>query len=126
MNYVDHDFVADEIGKIHRKGYDIEINWLTREFRPAQLESERIKKSIGYWGDNLKKHCASHSVNLENLCSLSLSGRQIKVNICLPLTTKAQNIKFTSMKRRDTHITIGSNRSLRSLGRAKARPLTKR
>ena len=30
------------------------------------------------------------------------------------------------MKRSDTHITIGSNRSLRSLGRAKARPLTKR
>ena len=71
MNYVDHDFVADEIGKIHKKGYDIEINWLTREFRPAPLESERIKKSIGYWGDNLKKHCASHSVNLENLYSLS-------------------------------------------------------
>jgi hypothetical protein len=30
------------------------------------------------------------------------------------------------MKHRETHITIGSNHSLRSLGRAKARPLTKR
>lgn len=70
-NYIDHDFVADEIGKIHKKGYDIEINWFTREFKPAQLESERIKKSIGYWGDNLKKHCSSHRVHLENLYSLS-------------------------------------------------------
>lgn len=70
MNYVDNGFVADEIGMIQKKGYDIEINWLTREFKPVQLESERIKKSIDYWGDNLRKHCASHRVNLENLCSL--------------------------------------------------------
>ncbi|AWY00274.1 hypothetical protein A8139_09885 [Marinomonas primoryensis] len=31
MNYVDEDYVIDEIGKIHKQGYDIEINWLTRE-----------------------------------------------------------------------------------------------
>ncbi|UTW09008.1 hypothetical protein [Pseudomonas benzenivorans] len=72
MNYVDQDYVIDEIGKIHNQGYDIEINWLTREFSPAQLESERIKKSIGYWGDSLKKHCSSHNVNLESLSSLLL------------------------------------------------------
>lgn len=72
MNYVDEYYVIDEIGEIHRQGYDIEINWLTREFRPAQLESERIKKSIGYWADSLKKHCSSHNVNLDSLSSLVL------------------------------------------------------
>jgi hypothetical protein len=48
-NYVDEDFVIDELRNIHRKGYDISVNWITREFEPSQLLSERIKKSIGYW-----------------------------------------------------------------------------
>jgi len=57
MNYVDHDFVADEIGKIHKKGYNVEINWLAREFRPAQLESERIKKQLVIGGQSKETLC---------------------------------------------------------------------
>ncbi len=72
MNYVDEEYVIEEIGRIHKQGYDIEINWLTREFKPVQFQSVRIKKSIGYWADSLKKHISSHNVDLENLFSLSL------------------------------------------------------
>lgn len=70
MNYVDSDYVFDELANIHRKGYDIEVDWKTRKFTPDTMASDRIKKSIGYWGDSLKKHLASHNVELEKLESL--------------------------------------------------------
>jgi len=62
-NYVDEDFVIDEFKNIRRKGYDITINWLTREFEPSQLLSERIRKSIGYWADSLNEHLIKHNVD---------------------------------------------------------------
>lgn len=67
MNYIDEDYVVDIISEIHHQGYDIEINWLTREFGPAQNQ-----ESIGYWADSLKKNCSSHNVNLDSLSSLLL------------------------------------------------------
>ena len=70
MNYVDSEYVLDELVEIHEKGHDIKLNWLTREFMPSELATKRIKKSIGYWGDTLKKHLASHNVNIENIQSL--------------------------------------------------------
>jgi hypothetical protein len=70
MNYVDGDYVIDELVTIHSKGYDIEVDWLTHRFKPEQLASPRIKKSIGYWGYHLKKHLSSQNVELERLTSL--------------------------------------------------------
>jgi hypothetical protein len=70
MNYVDSDYVVDELSKIHSKGYDIEVDWLEREFQPENLATSRIKKSIGYWGDSLPEHLASHNVDLGRLQSL--------------------------------------------------------
>ncbi|MDO6421685.1 hypothetical protein [Saccharophagus degradans] len=64
-NYVDNEHVLYELKNIRRKGYDIHINWITREFSPAQLESDRIKKSISYWAKGLKDQFESLNVNLE-------------------------------------------------------------
>ncbi len=70
MNYVDNDFVIDELAKIHIKGYDIEVDWLTRKFEPVQMASPRIEKSIGYWANSLKKHLSSQDVEIERLNTL--------------------------------------------------------
>jgi hypothetical protein len=70
-NYVDDDFVLYELRNIHRKGYDISINWLTQEFEPNQLCSERIKKSIGYWANSLNENLQKQNVCLGSLQSLN-------------------------------------------------------
>lgn len=70
MNYVDDAYVIDELSDIHRKGYDIEVNWKTREFFPETMASPRIEKSIGYWCDSLNKHLESHNVELKHLETL--------------------------------------------------------
>ncbi len=70
MNYVDDDYVIDELDKIHAYGEDIEVNWLTRGFKPAQRVTPRLKKSIGFWADHLKKHLVSHNIEPEKLYSL--------------------------------------------------------
>ena len=70
MNFVDDDYVIDELSNIHRKGFDIEVDWLSRKVSPDQMVSPRLRKSIDYWGDSLKKHLSSHNVELERLDSL--------------------------------------------------------
>jgi hypothetical protein len=69
-NYVDEDFVIDELRNIHRKGYDISVNWLTREFEPSELLSGRIRKSIGYWADSLNEHLTKHNIEPSALKSI--------------------------------------------------------
>ena len=63
MNYVDDDYVIDELTKIHSAGNDISVDWLTGYFEPAVMETPRIKKSIGYWRDSLDKHLLSQNVD---------------------------------------------------------------
>jgi len=70
MNYVDGEHVVIELRNIHSKSYDIEVNWHTRKFEPAELASARIVKSIGYWADTLREHLLSQEVELEKLRSL--------------------------------------------------------
>lgn len=70
MNYIDDDYVIDELTQIHIKGYDIEVDWLAEKFEPAQLASPRIKKSIGYWAGTLKQHLSSQGVELKRITSL--------------------------------------------------------
>jgi hypothetical protein len=71
-NYVDGDFVLYELKNIHRKGYDIAINWFTQEFSPNHLCSERIKKSIGYWSSGIQEHLNRQNVDIDSLKSLEL------------------------------------------------------
>lgn len=70
MNFVDGDYVIDELARIHAKGHDIEVDWLTGQFRPANFASPRIQKSIGYWRDSLEKHMVSQNVDLKALSEL--------------------------------------------------------
>ena len=70
INYVDECYIIDELVSIHSKGYDIKLNWLTREFKPDNLASNKLRKSINYFGDRLKVHLSSQNVDIENLCSL--------------------------------------------------------
>jgi hypothetical protein len=70
MNYVDDDYVIDELTHIHRQGYDIDIDWLSRKFNPESRATSRIKKSIGYWADTLAKHLKSQRVDIEKLDEL--------------------------------------------------------
>lgn len=83
MNYVDDDYVIDELDKIHTEGNDIEVDWLTGQFKPVTLVTPRIQKSIGYWRDSLKKHMASQNVS---------------VSTCRRLTIEARNTKPMSMR----------------------------
>jgi hypothetical protein len=71
MNYVENDFVIDELNNIHRKKYDIEINWFSGKFKPKQLSSARIEKSIKFWRSWLEDHLDSHNVEFERLSSLN-------------------------------------------------------
>ena len=70
MNYVDNDFVIDELNNIHRNKFDIEIDWFSGIFEPKQHSSTRIEKSIEYWRKGLKDHLASHNVEPEKLTLL--------------------------------------------------------
>ncbi len=54
MNYTENGYVISDLHEIHRKGIDIELNWLTREFQPAEYATEGILKSIGYWGGSFE------------------------------------------------------------------------
>ncbi len=54
MNYVDGDYVIDELSNIHQKEYDIEVDWISGEFEPNQLASNRIEKSLSNTQSNLK------------------------------------------------------------------------
>jgi len=70
MNYVDNGYIIDELNVIHSRGYDIKLNWLTREFQPSELLSDRLKKSIDYWGNDLEHSLLSQNVELKKLYSL--------------------------------------------------------
>jgi hypothetical protein len=70
MNYVDGDYVIDELEEIHAMGNDIEVDWLTGAFSPEGMKTQRIQKSIGYWRDGLKKHMMSQNVDLNAITEL--------------------------------------------------------
>ncbi|WP_407557896.1 hypothetical protein [Winogradskyella sp. 4-2091] len=81
-NYVDSDFVIDELNKISGKNYDIKIDWKTKEFQPKTMVSDRITKSIGYWYDNIIEHFKSQNVEFDSLKSFELiweNGKRPKV-----------------------------------------------
>ena len=73
MNYVDDDFIINELNKIHKKGLEITIDWLTGSFEPKSESSDRLKKSIGYWKNGLEKHLNQQNVDLSVLKKLEYS-----------------------------------------------------
>jgi hypothetical protein len=85
MNYVDDDYVMDELDNIHKKGNDIDVDWLTGSFMPEILVTPRIQKSIGHYRDRLAQHLASHNVDLSALSLFVFSwparGRKFMVAI---------------------------------------------
>ena len=70
MNYVDDDFIINDLSKIHRKDQDIKIDWLTGEFEPTLMITERISKSISHYNQSLGEHLKSQGVELAKLTSL--------------------------------------------------------
>jgi hypothetical protein len=81
-NYVDSDFVIDELNKISGKNYDIKIDWKTKEFQPKNMITDRINKSIGFWYNNIDDHFHSQNVEFDSLKSFQLiwnNGEKPKV-----------------------------------------------
>lgn len=70
MNYIDDDFIINELKKIHRKEFDITIDWLTGDFQPEKEVTERLIRSIAYWRDGLEKHLHQQNVDLAALRKL--------------------------------------------------------
>ena len=72
MNYVDDDFIFNDLVKIHKKNLDISIDWLNGIFEPSSEVSDRLKKSIGYWKNGLEKQLSQQNVDLNMIASLFL------------------------------------------------------
>jgi len=85
MNYVDNEYVMDELTSIHTHGNDIEVNWLSGHFIPEALATPRICKSIKCWRDGLEKQLASQNVDLSALSQLKFcwpaNGRKFMVAV---------------------------------------------
>ena len=94
MNYVDSDYVIDELSKIHRMEYDIEIDWLSGGFEPGNLASERLTKSIGYWREWLEDHLASHNVDIERLHSVKFAWPARKRKFMLAIDDRGKEYKI--------------------------------
>ena len=54
MNYVDGDYVIDELAKIHAEGKDIEVDWLSGRFKPAEMAFQLRQPDSADTGDVIK------------------------------------------------------------------------
>ncbi|EDM25287.1 hypothetical protein LNTAR_24948 [Lentisphaera araneosa HTCC2155] len=70
MNYVDNNYVIDDLENIHRNGYDIEIDWINISFTPKEMVTKRILESISYRASYLKDHFKSQNVDIGAIKSL--------------------------------------------------------
>ena len=64
MNYVDGDYVIDELIEIRSRGHDIEIDWLNNTFMPETEITPRIKTSMEQYSKDLKNHMQSLNVDV--------------------------------------------------------------
>lgn len=67
VNYVDGDYVIDDLARIHTKAHDIEIDWLTNAFVPRKEATSRIIRSVNDYAANLEMHLHSHQVDMAHL-----------------------------------------------------------
>lgn len=72
MNCVDGVYVIEEIFDIRKKGYDIEIDWLTGRFTPESEATGPIRQSMADWRADLERHLASQDVNIDKVRGLKL------------------------------------------------------
>jgi len=72
MNYVDGDYIIDELITIRSKGFDIEIDWLNNTFMPEEQLTPRIKKSMAYYFENLTRNMQSQNVDMDRIRALKL------------------------------------------------------
>ena len=72
MNFVDGDYVIDELFNIISRGYDIEIDWLNNTFMPENEATPKIKKSMDYYFSNIKKHLQSQHVDVNCIKAMKL------------------------------------------------------
>lgn len=70
MNYIDDDYVIDELRNINRNGYDIEIDWKSGTFSPEHRLTERIKNSIASYKIHLEKQLLSQNIDINRVESL--------------------------------------------------------
>lgn len=100
MNYVDDEYVIDELIRLHTVGHSIEVNWLDGQFQPSAFASPRITKSVGYWQDSLEKHLANHNVDLTSLRELKFvwPAQQRKFMFALDDRGKAYKIYVNENK----------------------------
>lgn len=70
MNYVDGDYVFDEIDRIHSGGHEITIDWLKMSFEPKSKATPRILKSLGYYRVGMEDHFNSQNVEFDRLAML--------------------------------------------------------
>ena len=72
MNFVDGDYVIDELFNIRSRGFDIEIDWLNNAFIPEEELTTKIKKSMSYYSENLTRNKQSQNVDLNRIKALKL------------------------------------------------------
>lgn len=72
MNYVDGDYVLDELRQVREHGGDIDVDWISGRFEPAALATPRILASVSLWRASLEEHLAAQNVRQEALTSLRL------------------------------------------------------
>jgi hypothetical protein len=85
MNYVDENYIVDDLSDIHRRGLDIEVDWLDGKFEPQSELTPRLRKSIGFWRGSLDSHLQRSGVERSALLSLKFcwpaKGRKYMVAI---------------------------------------------
>ncbi|RKQ50322.1 hypothetical protein BXY85_1336 [Roseivirga pacifica] len=70
MNYVDGDYVIDELTKV-RRGH-IEIDFLQKTIIPVFLEKGRVKRSMGFYERFLKESATKENIDLSHIKTLKL------------------------------------------------------
>jgi hypothetical protein len=84
-NFVDGGLVVGDLRAIHALGSDIDIDFLTGEFRPPERSTPRITRSLRSFRDRLAEHFGRHGIDLAAIRSLHFSwpndGRKCMISI---------------------------------------------
>ena len=71
MNYVDDDYIIEDLRRIHGNGHDIKIDWLDMTFEPEAEATARIVKSMGHYREGLAEQLQRSNVDLGKLQELN-------------------------------------------------------
>jgi hypothetical protein len=67
MNYVDGDYVINDIIRMNKNGYNLKIDWLVPSIKDNPVVTQRIRKSISLNHSFLKRQLLSENVKIEKL-----------------------------------------------------------